>query len=221
MWNVLNLKVFITGIRPLAIINGKTAIESVGCPRFCPHSLFISTLQHELYDLHILPLTIRNQQSGSGWDLLFQAINIWSSHPIKYIPPAYCFPWILKYIPIERSGGWVWSLQLVKILPSKAVRHNVNYSSAEASPKPGSCASVLQSRLPWFLPGACKTVGTVLSPRPASVQGFREKVSRLHGLLPEGLVAGKGTEVSTLVSRTPPSWLFPRQECFSLAHLIL
>lgn len=84
------MKVFITGIRPLAIINGKTASESVDCPRVCPHSLFISTAQHELYELHILPLTIRNQQSGFGWDLLFQAINIQSSHPIKYIPPAYC-----------------------------------------------------------------------------------------------------------------------------------
>lgn len=108
MWNVLNLKVFVTGFRPLAIINGKTAVDSVGCPRFCPHSLFISSPQHELYDLHILPLTVTNQQNGWGWDLLFQAINIWSSHPIKYIPPAYCFPWILKY-----TYGMQWRLGLV------------------------------------------------------------------------------------------------------------
>lgn len=70
------MKVFITGIRPLAVINGQTSIESVGFLSLCPHSLFISTPQHELYDRHILPLTIRNQQSGLGWDLLFQAINI-------------------------------------------------------------------------------------------------------------------------------------------------
>lgn len=76
MWNVLNVKVFITGIRPLAVINGQSAIEPVGCLRLCPHSLLISTPQHELYDLHILPLTSRNQQSGLGWDLLFQGINI-------------------------------------------------------------------------------------------------------------------------------------------------
>lgn len=105
-------------------------------------------------------------------------------------------------IRIARSGGWVRSLQLVKILPSKAVRHNANYSSAEASPKPVSCASVLQSRPPWFLPVKRWRLRCPHDLFPCKDSG--KKVSRPRGLLPEGLVGGKGTEVSTLVSQTPP-----------------
>lgn len=118
MQSVLNLTVLITGIKPLAIIKCNTAIESGGCPRLCPYSLSISIPQYEIYGLHILPLNIRNKQSGLGWDLLFQTVNIRSSHLVTYILPSLLLS-MSAQVPIAHGGDWVWSLQQRKSYPTK------------------------------------------------------------------------------------------------------
>lgn len=192
MCSALHVQVF---IRPLAIINGKAATEAVGCPKLCPHSPFIPAPQHELYDVHIQPLTIRDQQSALGWDLLFQAINIWSCHPIKYIAPAFHE---FSGIAVACSRVWVWSLQLEKYCSAQLQGTVWNrHCSFTQTDEFCFCCS---HNFHYF----SKTVDTVLSPCfPAGVQGQSSPNARV-------CCGGRcRMEVRALVSWAPPWQLLP------------
>lgn len=182
----------------------KQLFEAVGCSKFCPHSLFIPTTQHELYDLHILPLTIRNQQRGSGWDLLFQAINMRSSHLIKHIPPAHCLPSILQHI----RSTW-------KSCPAKP-EGTTRLLERRSFTRSGELC--LRRDLVF---SAGKMLEPVLSPSPVSMQDLGKTVSGVHSLLPGGLVGGEGMEVSTELACVQAGHLSLYYYYYAIRHYLI